>query len=116
MSGDEVQGWDLSAHGQQHRVEITGSFSRTVTWRVDGQLVAATKSSEDTVRLRPGDRLGKSGSMTDADAEGQPDVGASGVKVTAFGRPRRVPWYRVDGGVSATTRALPGRGGIDLDP
>ncbi len=98
-------------------MEVTGSFSRTVTWHVDGRLVAAKKSSEDTVRLRTGDRLGKSGgSVTDADGEGRPDVGAIGVKFTAFGRPRRVTWYRADGDVSATTHALLGRGGIDLDP
>ncbi|MCZ2860699.1 hypothetical protein [Blastococcus sp. VKM Ac-2987] len=97
-------------------MEVTGSFSRTVTWHVDGQLVAVTRSSEDTVRLEPGDRLEKSGSGTDAHAEELPDVGAIGVRFTAVGRPRRVTWYRADGEVSAATRALLGAGGIDLDP
>lgn len=118
VSEREAQGWDLSAYGRRHRVEVSGSFSRTVTWYVEGQLVAvaAKKSLEDNVQLEPGDRLNKSGSTSNASAEEYPDVGAMGVKFTAFGRPRRVTWYRAEGDVSATEGVLFGTGGIDLDP
>lgn len=97
-------------------MEVAGSFSRTVRWYVDGQLVAAKKSSDDNVRLKPGDRLDKSRSTSNAAAEEQPDVGAVSVRFTALGRPKRVTWYHADGEVSAGARALLGTDGIDLDP
>ena len=111
---DRVQRWELSALGRRHRVETTGSVVRTVTWHVDDQLVAATRSSDDTIRLSPGDRLEK-GAAEDAGDE-QPDVGALTVTFTALGRPKRATWYRPDGDVPATARALLGTGGIDLAP
>ena len=53
VSEREARGWDLSAYVRRHRVEVSGSFSRTVTWYVEGQLVAvaAKKSLEDNVQL-----------------------------------------------------------------
>ena len=103
-------------------MEITGSSSRTIVWRVDGRRVAARKSSEDTVRLKPGDRLGRRNPGPDAAGGAEPvgaeqvDLGAIRVAFTALGRPRRVTWYPADGRASASTRALIGTGGIDLDP
>ena len=114
MADQPVQGWDLTAHGRHHRVEAVGSVTRTITWHVDGVLVAVKRTSEDTVRLTPGDRLEK-GTAAEAAAD-QPDVGAVAVAFTALGRPKRATWYRADGGVSATARAVVGAGGIDLEP
>ena len=111
---DRVQRWELSALGRRHRVETTGSVVRTVTWHVDDQLVAATRSSDDTVRLDPGDRLEKDRGK--GAGEQPPDVGALTVTFTALGRPKRATWYRPDGDVAATARALLGVGGVDLAP
>ncbi len=116
MAGDQVQRWELVASGLHHRVAVTGSFVRTVTWHVDGRLVAAKRSSDDTVRLRPGDRLPTSGPPAGPDAEEPPDVGALAVAFSSLGRPKRATWYRADGDVPATARALLGTGGIDLEP
>ena len=121
MSDSGVQVWNLSAHGLRHRVEVTGSTSRTVVWHVDGQVVAVKKSSEDTVRLQPGDHLGRRGPATAAGHDGttgeqRADVGRVRVTFSALGRPRRVTWYPADGTVGAAGRALLGVGGIDLDP
>ena len=122
MSGHGVQVWNLSAHGLRHRVEVTGSATRTVVWRVDGRVVAVKKTLDDTVRLQPGDQPGRRGSAApdagDAPATGaeQADVGMVGVTFTGLGRPRRVTWYPADGRFGAAVRALVGQGGIDLDP
>ena len=115
---DRVQRWELSALGRRHRVETTGSVVRTVTWHVDDRLVATTRSSDDTIRLAPGDRLEKSrdeGLAEDAGEE-PPDVGALTVTFTALGRPKRATWFRPDGDVAASARAVLGVGGVDLTP
>ena len=112
MADQPVQGWALTVSGHRHRVEVTGSWTRTVTWHVDDQLVAAKRSSDDTVRLSPGDRLEKG---TDTPDE-RPDLGALAVTFTGTGRPKRATWFRADGDVPATARALVGAGGIDLVP
>ncbi|WP_249523398.1 hypothetical protein [Modestobacter marinus] len=116
MSDDPPQVWDLVAEGRRHRVETTGSVSRTVRWSVDGQLVAATKSSEDTVRLEPGDRLKGEDDVRpdDQPAAVEPDVGSVTVQFTALGKPKRATWYPPAGG--AAVRAALGTGGIDLEP
>ncbi|MCZ2828111.1 hypothetical protein O2W14_04585 [Modestobacter sp. VKM Ac-2986] len=111
---DRVQRWELSALGRRHRVETTGSVLRTVTWHVDDRLVATTRSSDDTIRLTPGDRLEKS--QEEGAGEPPPDVGALSVTFTALGRPKRATWYRPDGDVAAPARALLGVGGVDLAP
>jgi len=122
VSSGGVQVWNLSAHGLGHRVEVTGSASRTVVWRVNGRVVAVKKSSEDTVRLAPGDRLPRRGSaaadadLTPATDAEQADVGRVRVTFTGLGRPRRVTWYPADDRIGATVRTLVGQGGIDLDP
>ncbi|WP_222193708.1 hypothetical protein [Modestobacter italicus] len=117
MADSPVQRWDLTAHGRQHRVEVTGSFTRTITWHVDEVLVAAKKSTDDTVRLTPGDRLDRSSRAgAVADRDGRPDVGAVAVTFTALGRPKRATWYQAEGRASAGTRAALGTGGIDLEP
>lgn len=97
-------------------MEVTGSFSRTVRWYVDGQQAAAKKSLQLDVQLDPGDRLTKGGSTSGPLAEEQPDVGAIGVAFTAFGRAKRVTWYRAEGDDSAIACAVIDTGGIDLDP
>ncbi len=112
MSRSATSGWGLSLHGIEHRVEISGSFSRTVRWYVDGSLVGERKSSEDTVRVKAGDGLPPSEGPSPSAA----DLGVVGVSFTALGRERRVTWYRPEGGTSATARALLRTGGIDLDP
>ena len=103
MSGPQAQRWELDVGGRRHRVEVVGSFSRTVRWHVDGRLVATKRSSEDHLRLRPGDGL---------DAGDEPDLGALRLSFSSLGRPRRVTWYDPDTGA----RALLGVGGLDLDP
>ncbi|WNB85536.1 hypothetical protein [Cellulomonas sp. ATA003] len=139
------QRWDLSVHGRRHRVEVvSGSVSRTITWHVDGRLVATRRSADEHVRLKPGDGLDDESGADDepaADPEAEPatdtgtdtgtdvddqaraddqagatDLGAVGVRFTTFGRPRRATWYEADGRMSASARAAIGTGGIDLDP
>jgi len=106
-------------HGVEHRVEVSGSFSRTIRWYVDDRLVAETTSSDDTVRLEPGDR---SGVRAGAAPPGLPEqlgpaaLGALCARFTALGRARRITWYEPEGVPSASARALLGTGGIDLDP
>ena len=114
MADDGVQRWELSARGLRHQVSVTGSFTRTVTWHVDGRLVAVTRSSEDTIRLTPGDRLEKG--EEEVAGEPTPDVGAVSVRFTALGRAKRATWYRPEGDVPAPARALLGVGGVDLAP
>ena len=97
-------------------MEVAGSVARTVTWYVDDRLIAVKKSAENTVHVKPGDRLGKGVPTGDADAWEQPDADALTVKFGAFGRIKRVTWYRAQGTLSATACAVLGRGGIDLDP
>lgn len=116
MSDHPTQAWDLVAEGRRHRVETTGSVSRTLRWRVDGQVVAAKKSSEDTVRLKPGDRLKgeDDGGPDDPPADAAPDVGSVTVQYTGLGKPKRATWYPPADG--AAVRAALGTGGIDLEP
>ncbi|WP_299957659.1 hypothetical protein [uncultured Modestobacter sp.] len=115
MADPTVQRWELTAHGLSHRVEVVGSLTRTITWHVDDVLVAAKKSTDDTVRLTPGDRLDRAG-RDDEDRDAGPDLGAVAVTFTALGRPKRATWYRAGGRAGAGTRAALGTGGIDLEP
>lgn len=112
MSDDQAERWHLAARGHRHRVEIVGSFSRTVTWFIDDRLVAGKRSMGDSVQLKPGDLPRRSGLRVQA----RPELGVLSLTFTALGRPRRVTWYGADGDLSAAACALLGRGGIDLDP
>lgn len=51
-----TQVWTRTLEGQQHRVEATGSWRRTLTWSVDGETVVEKRSSEEKVRLDGGER------------------------------------------------------------
>lgn len=51
MAGKGTQRWDLTVHGQHHRVDVYGSFPRTIRWHVDDDLVATKKSADDHVSL-----------------------------------------------------------------
>ncbi|MCZ2850634.1 hypothetical protein [Modestobacter sp. VKM Ac-2978] len=121
MADHPTQAWDLVAEGRRHRVETTGSVSRTVRWRVDGRVVAAKKSSEDTVRLKPGDRLKGEDDVSEDDvspddqpADVEQDIGSVTVQYTGLGKPKRATWYPLADG--AAVRAALGTGGIDLEP
>ncbi|MCZ2827031.1 MULTISPECIES: hypothetical protein [unclassified Modestobacter] len=113
MAEHPTQAWDLVAHERRHRVEGTGSVSRTVRWSVDGQVVAAKKSAEDTLRLKPGDRLKgePDAGPDDQPARADPDLGSVTVQYTALGKPKRATWHP-GGSVGAAF----GTGGIDLEP
>lgn len=118
MSERTAQGWDLTAYGRRHRVEIIGSVSRTVKWFVDGELVAVKKSFKDDIQLTPGDGRPNSDATGSAAADeaADEDAGAVGVKFSPLGHPRRVTWYCAEDDVSASAAAVLGMGGIDLDP
>jgi len=98
-----VQVWDLTLDGRRHRVEARGSFSRHLRWYVDDELVAEAKSSSEKVRVSAADR---------------PELGAVGVRFSGLGKPRRATLFEheADSEVDASTRALTGLGGIDLQP
>ncbi len=126
VPGGETDRWNLSASGQRHRVEISGSLTRRITWYVDDQLVATKKSFQDDVLLEPGEGSDledstPDGSLLDARspdgrAHGQEVPGTVRVRFTSSGRPRRVTWFQGQGDVDATAAAMLGTGGIDLDP
>jgi len=92
--------WFLTTSGRQHRVEVSGSFDRTVAWYVDDHLIATKKSSQDNVHLKPGD--GSDGhesvvgqalltaASSDTMAQAQPGAGDIRVTFTGLGRPKRV--------------------------
>jgi hypothetical protein len=100
VAGKETQRWDLTVHGQKHRVEVQGSVSRTIRWHVDDGLVATKKSADDNVSL-----------------EAEPDIGhAIRLKFSVLGHARRVTLFEGDDDMPAKARAAIGVGGIDLDP
>jgi hypothetical protein len=97
---EKLHRWHLTVDGHTHRVEVEGSWSRTIRWYVDDELVATKKSSEDKVSL-----------ASDAES-GQ----AVGLRFTALGRARRVTLFEGDDKVPAKAQAAIGTGGVDLDP
>jgi hypothetical protein len=106
---DDVHRWELTVHGRHHRVEVEGSFSRTVRWYVDDVLVATKKSTEDKVTVEPEPQ-------SENEPDGAGEVGALGLRFSALGRAKRVTLHEPGGDVPAMTRAAIGTGGIDLDP
>lgn len=117
------QRWHLSAHGRRHRVEVTGSFTRTVTWFVDDRQIAVERSSKGSLQLKPGDRLDASHPTKDAThtTKGpppieEPDLGAMTVKFNALGAVKRATWQPAGGDAKANARDLLGTDGLDLDP
>jgi hypothetical protein len=92
MAADQV--WTDTIDGAEHRVEVDGSVSRTITWTVDGEPVAERRTMDDTARL---------------------DGGAHGRLVvvhSALGAPRRATLHP-PGDAAAS---LAGVGGRDLTP
>jgi len=106
---DHTQRWNLWALGRRHRVEVVGSVTRTVTWYVDGQLVATKKSSQDDLHLQPG-----RGSDAHDPTPEQAKVGTVRVRFTTFGRTKRVTWCEAQDDLDFD--AIFGTGGIDFDP
>jgi hypothetical protein len=97
---DETHRWHLTVDGRVHRVEVEGTWSRTIRWYVDGELVATKRSSDDKPVLEP-----------------EQDIGTGvGLRFNALGRARRVTLFEGDDKVPAKAQAAIGTGGIDLDP
>ncbi|WP_114423522.1 hypothetical protein [Nocardioides houyundeii] len=92
--------WLLTHQGVRHVVEIVESgLSRRITWTLDGDEVAAKKSSEEKVTLDGGDH------------------GAIGLRLPTFTGPaRRVTWWGPEATLGAVAAAQTGLGGLDLDP
>lgn len=100
MADTETHRWHLRVDSHVHRVEVEGTWSRTIRWYVDDELVATKRSSEDKVAL-----------------EAETDNGlAVGLRFNALGRALRVTLFEGDDKVPAKARAAIGTGGIDLDP
>ena len=104
MSDEETHRWHLTEDGRVHRVEVEGTWSRTIRWYVDDELLATKRSSDDKVSLEPG---GESASENGL---------AVGLRFNALGRARRVTLFEGDDKVPAKAQAAIGTGGIDLDP
>jgi hypothetical protein len=99
MPDKPLQGFDLTVDGRAHRVEITdGALRRQIEWYVDGERVAATRSADEEVTLKPEDS----------------ELGLMALRFSMLGRPRRVTLF--EAGAEAEARAATGLGGIDLDP
>ncbi len=104
MADKQPQRFDLVVDGMTHHVEVVdGAFRRTVTWFVDGELVATKKSSEDRLKVPAGHGI---------DADVRAGLGDLGLLFSKLGKPLRATWYP-DG---AGPKELVGVGGIDLDP
>ncbi len=97
------QVWTLVDAAGTHRVEVRGSWSKRVRWRLDDHLVAETRSLDDHVRLSAKDRA---------------DQGVVSVRFSRLGTPRRATLFRSEGPdpQDDSTRALVGVGGVDLLP
>jgi hypothetical protein len=97
---EETHRWHLTVDGRDHRVEVEGTWSRTIRWYVDDEVVATKKSSEDKVTLEPETENGL----------------AVGLRFSSLGRARRVTLFEGDDNVPAKAKAVIGTGGLDLDP
>lgn len=99
-TADQAQCWDLRVDGRSHRVEITGSLSRTSSWYVDDELVGTKKASDERVTLH-----------------GEQAVAAVvGLRFDGLGRVRRVTLFEGNDQAAAKAKALIGTDGIDFDP
>lgn len=101
----EPQVWELEVDGRHHRVETShGDWSNKVIWWVDGERLADRSSADDSLEL-----------SAEEDHDLADEVGAIKVRFTGMGRPRRATHFAGDRD-TASTRALMGTGGTDLDP
>lgn len=92
--------WLLTWESAEHAVEIDDAgLGRRITWTIDGEEIATTKTSDDKVVLDGHER------------------GAIAVRLPTFiGPARRVTWWDGDTELGAAAAALTGIGGVDLDP
>ena len=102
----DSQVWELEIDGRLHRVETsTGGLANKVIWWVDGERIAEKSASvDDNVEL-----------SADKEHDLADELGAVKVRFTGMGRPRRATHFDGDRG-TASTKALMGSGGTDLDP
>lgn len=100
MARKETQRWDLSVHGQTHRVEVQGSVFRTIRWHVDDDLVATKRTTKDNVSL-----------------EAETDIGhALELQFDVLGHTKRATLYERGDTMLERVGGAMGHGGIDLDP
>lgn len=101
-----TQVFEMSVGGHHHRVETArdGDWKNEVTWWVDGQQVATTTSSDDSITL-----------SAPEEHELAECAGALRAVFTFVGRPVRATWFEGERG-PALAAAVMGRGGIDLAP
>jgi hypothetical protein len=92
MAGGQV--WTDTVDGAEHRVEVDGSVSRTITWTVDGETVAERRTMDDKARLDGGEH------------------GRLVVVHSALGTPRRATLHPP----GEDAASLAGVGGRDLTP
>ncbi len=94
----EPQEWEIEVEGRRHRLTATpSSWSRTLEWRIDDEVVVTRKTSEDRVQLT---------------YEGL----ALDVRFSALGAGRRATLHADEGDGTAGLKAGVGVGGIDLVP
>jgi len=101
------QVYELTVEGRHHRVEtsVGDGWSNHATWWVDGEEIAAKKSSsEASLYLAPD----KKHDLAD-------DIGALRVRFTALNTPIRATWFEGTR-EKATAASWVGTGGIDLVP
>ncbi len=94
MAADAPQVWTGAVDGREHRVEAGGSIQRTITWTVDGEVVAERRTMDDRARLDGGDH------------------GTLVVLHSALGAPRRATLHPP----GADAASIAGIGGHDLTP
>lgn len=94
----EPQEWEIEVEGRRHRLTASpSSWSRTLEWRIDDEVVAMRKTSDDRVQLAH---------------EGL----ALDVRFSALGAGRRATLHADEGDGTAELKAGVGVGGVDLVP
>ena len=103
---DAPQVWELEIDGRLHRVETsTSGLTNKAIWWVDGERIADRSSvADDNLEL-----------VAEKDHALADELGAIKARFTGGGRPRRVTHFEGDRD-TASTKALIGSGGTDLDP
>lgn len=67
----KIQVWELSRDGRRHTLTARDAgLSRRLEWRIDDELVAEKKTSDEKVRLTHGRHASTSGSRSSAAASG----------------------------------------------